>query len=231
MIIHMRFFLRDAFFDTSSTLMGHTGGIANGLIHDPTASVDPFFVPDLKHFVLKLRRENFGRDLVSVSLMRGRDHGLPGYVHYLNYCFGYKVKDWNDLETFMPKEQIVEMKKIYRHWLDIEMYFGGFAERRIGDAAMGPTFACIIGLQYFNTKYGDRFYFEHGHEAGSFTPAQLENIRHVSSLSNILCKAGYIESAQPNAFFLESSHNAKIPCQSYPELDYSLWADNHGSYS
>ena len=57
-----------------------------------------------------------------------------------------------------------------RHWKDIDLFVGGVSERLISGAAFGPTFACINGIQFYNFKYGDRFYFEHGYQAGSFTP-------------------------------------------------------------
>jgi hypothetical protein len=39
---------------------------------------------------------------------------------------------------------------------------------------LGPTFACLNGIQFHHWKYGDRFYFEHGGEAGSFTIGNFE---------------------------------------------------------
>ena len=49
------------------------------------------------------------------------------------------------------------------------MFVGGISERKFDKAAFGPTFACLTGIQFHHLKYGDRFYFEHGNEAGSFT--------------------------------------------------------------
>jgi peroxidase len=53
----------------------------------------------------------------------------------------------------------------------------------------GPTFSCVIGKQFSDLKFGDRFYFEHMGESGSFTPAQLNSIRQ-TSLSKVICDNG-----------------------------------------
>lgn len=52
---------------------------------------------------------------------------------------------------------------------DIDLFVGGLAENKAFGSILGPTFGCLNGIQFFHWKYGDRFYFEHGHEAGSFT--------------------------------------------------------------
>lgn len=98
------FLLRDAFFETSSVHFGHVSfnviysilifviskvaGIIKGLVEDPTSSIDPFFVPDIKNFLYKVRSEHFGRDLPAFNILRGREHGVPGYTNYLQFCFG-----------------------------------------------------------------------------------------------------------------------------------------------
>ncbi|CAG2106611.1 unnamed protein product [Medioppia subpectinata] len=232
------FLLRENFFEPTAVSLGHAGGILKGLISDPTASSDPFFTGDVKNFLYKLRTENFGRDLPAFNIQRGRDHGVPGYIYYLDYCFG--------------------------HWRDIDLFVGGVSERRISDAAFGPTFACINGIQFYHFKFGDRFYFEHGYQPGSFSPG----IGETSTYSWAECPKGvYLTPhsgphlpalmafnfitlnlvtdftssmaisqdhlVQPNVFFHASPHNPLMPCQAYPEIDYGLWAESsydHSSY-
>lgn len=59
---------------------------------------------------------------------------------------------------------------------DIDLFTGGLSERPNQGAVIGPTFTCIIGIQFYHLKYGDRFYFEHGGQTGSFTPGSHFNI-------------------------------------------------------
>jgi peroxidase len=53
---------------------------------------------------------------------------------------------------------------------DLDLFSAGLAEYPLPGGAVGPTFTCIIGIQFYNLKYGDRFWFEHGHQVGSFSP-------------------------------------------------------------
>lgn len=56
---------------------------------------------------------------------------------------------------------------------DLDLFSAGLAEYPLPGAAIGPTFTCIIGIQFYNLKYGDRFWFEHGYQVHSFTPGNL----------------------------------------------------------
>lgn len=56
---------------------------------------------------------------------------------------------------------------------DIDLYIGGVSEKHFTDAAIGPTFSCLVGIQYYHAKFGDRYWYEHGGQSGSFTPGKL----------------------------------------------------------
>ena len=56
---------------------------------------------------------------------------------------------------------------------DIDLFSAGLAEYPLPGAAVGPTFTCIIGIQMYNLKYGDRFWFEHKDQVASFSPGKL----------------------------------------------------------
>ena len=137
-----------------------------------------------------------------------------------------------------------------RNWKDIDLFVGGISERLIAGAAFGPTFACINGIQFYNFKFGDRFYFEHGYQSGSLSPgiyifclrvfifiillifnyilAQLDNIRKYSSLSSLICKTHPEVSSMPENPFIKSSGYYKS-CHSFPEINYLLWMDKKKS--
>lgn len=57
---------------------------------------------------------------------------------------------------------------------DVDLFSAGLAEYPLPGAAVGPTFTCIIGIQMYNLKYGDRFWFEHKDQVGSFTPGECD---------------------------------------------------------
>ena len=47
-------------------------------------------------------------------------------------------------------------------------------ERKVQGALLGPTFQCLVGDQFKRLKFGDRFWYEEGGQANSFTPGNLE---------------------------------------------------------
>ena len=67
---------------------------------------------------------------------------------------------------------------------DLDLFSAGLAEYPLPGAAVGPTFTCIIGIQFYNLKYGDRFWFEHKNQIGSFTPGMLITIQYILYCNN-----------------------------------------------
>lgn len=229
------FLLRNKFFEMSDIWLGNAFGILRGFLEQPDNDVEQFIVTDVKDFLFFNPRTEGVRmpsvlDLSAININRGRDHGVPGYVYYLEYCTGNEIKSWKDLTQFIPEERVGQLKSVYRHYRDIDLFVGGLSETESLGSILGPTFACLNGIQFHHWKYGDRFYFEHGGEAGSFTLEQLNNIRQTTSLSNIMCKTGVTDYIQVNAQFRPSETNPKIPCDSLPEIDYLLWREDVYNY-
>ena len=50
----------------------------------------------------------------------------------------------------------------FRDYKDIDLYVGGALENKM------KTFKYLLGIQFFHWRFGDRFYFEHSGQAGSF---------------------------------------------------------------
>lgn len=57
----------------------------------------------------------------------------------------------------------------FRSVRDVDLIIGGISEKHVPGAVLGPTFACLTGMQFHHWKFGDRYYFEHGDQPGSFT--------------------------------------------------------------
>lgn len=130
-------------------------------------------------------------------------------------------------------------KIFFRDVQDVDLFIAGMAERPLSSGGggyghgngsgsrLGPTFSCIVGGQLYAMKYGDRYWYEHGGQAGSFTGAQLSNIRATASLAGLLCQTSAVGAIQPRPFYLPDSTagNPLLSCDSYPELDYRLWRE------
>ena len=108
------FNLKQAYFEMSLIHLGETNGIIRGLVSEPAFEIDPYFAVAVKDFLYQSPNRTFGLDLATTNIMRGRDHGLPSYIYYLDYCFGHKVNSWSDLLRYIPKEQVYTLREIYK---------------------------------------------------------------------------------------------------------------------
>lgn len=46
-------------------------------------------------------------------------------------------------------------------------------ERDVDGSILGHTFQCIVAEQFYRTRVGDRFFYDNGEMAHSFTPGEL----------------------------------------------------------
>jgi hypothetical protein len=220
------FWLKDWFFDPKLMYDCQIDAMVKGFVHDHSMVVDPWIGGDVHNYLYRTRKEPVGSDLPAFNIQRSRDHGIPPYHVYLKFCFGYEANSWEDLGKFIPYEQLHIFKGIYKDWRDLELWPAGVSERKFPDADVGPTFACVLGIQYYHIKFGDRYFYSHGHQTGSFKPDQLANIKHVSTLSSFLCHTtDRLESMQKHAFFPAGGYNTHIPCKSMPQINYNLWKE------
>ena len=104
-----------------------------------------------------------GLDLVALNINRGRDHGLPGYVTVLENCLERSITgDWEVMGEFFEPDVLQALQGVYQSIFDIDLFIGGISERKVPGALVGPVFQCIIGEQFFATRYGDRSVLELG---------------------------------------------------------------------
>ena len=117
-------------------------------------------------------KRDFGLDLVSLNLWRGRDHGLPGYNAYRQICGMSLATTFEELLPVMEKSVVDRLALVYHSVDDIDLFVGGLVERHLPGSMLGPVFSCIIADQFSRLKEGDRFYYEHGSQINSFTPGK-----------------------------------------------------------
>ena len=177
-----------------------------------------------------------GLDLIALNIQRGRDHGLPTYVTVLRACTDIIVNDWDDLSAVIEPAVIDRLRSVYADVADVDLFIGGLSERRaprgrVGRAQVGPTFQCLIGKQFFDVRYGDRFFYDVGGMEYSFTEPQLAEIRK-SSWARILCDTlgaefgGDFSQVQPLAFLAAGiPPNFEVTCSAYavPRVDLSVF--------
>ena len=103
---------------------------------------------------------------------------------------------------------------------------GGLAETPLHGGLVGPTFACIIGIQFRNLRKCDRFWYENGNPLIRFTEAQLAEIRKVT-LSKVICNnCDQVTNIQRAMFDIPDPFlNPRVPCNALPEINLELWKE------
>ena len=114
-----------------------------------------------------------GLDLVSLNIQRGRDHGLPGYTKWREYCGLPKPLKFDDLKGDMDPEALDSISKLYDNVDDVDLYTGALAEVTKGDGLVGPTFTCLIADQFERLQLGDKYWYETPDEPGSFNEGTI----------------------------------------------------------
>lgn len=134
-----------------------TSQLTSNLFEDPVAN---FTIP-------------CGLDLVSLNIQRGRDHGLPGYTVWREYCGLGKVETFDDLEGYLNHQDLEQISMLYESIDDIDLYTGALSEIPKSDSLVGPTFTCLIIDQFARLQKGDRFWYEYAEQPYPFTEGKL----------------------------------------------------------
>ncbi|RWS28959.1 peroxidasin-like protein [Leptotrombidium deliense] len=220
--------LRENFFTPFGFNDGQLDAVMRGLISQAAQNRDPFISSDMKNHLYRPKDSPYGLDLPAFNVQRGRDHGIASYTHYLKFCFDDKIYSWEELDQYMPTSQRLRLQKIYKSVYDIDLFTAGLMEYPLPGAAVGPTFTCLIGIQMYNLKFGDRFWFEHENQVGSFTSQQLQELKKVTLAKIICANSDNIKHIQKNVFRGESKRNPIVPCNSLHDTDLRAWRDVPG---
>ena len=184
-----------------------------GLLHQNAQKVDGSFADELTNHLFTehspKRHTHFGGDLVARNLQRGRDHGIPDYNTFRKICNLAPITSFDQKPLEMSHDMWNRFKSLYRNVGDIDLYMGGISEIPVdSDALLGPTFSCLIGLQFHNMKYGDRFFFSHRSTSLNYLQRFMLEME-TRTLSQVICSNTNIERVQGRAF--ESPHKFSNP--------------------
>ncbi|CAG0921300.1 unnamed protein product, partial [Notodromas monacha] len=173
-----------------------------GLVNQVAQAMDDSVTQEVTNHLFQMPGMPFGFDLAAFNMQRGREQGVPSYNQFRHFCGLPKARHWHDLLGTMPNSTVKRYSEIYGAPDDIDLWSGGLSERPLPGSLVGPTFACIIGLQFRDLKVGDRFWFENGGWPNSFTLEQLQEIRQMK-LSRLICdNSDKIEEVQVYAMVL-----------------------------
>jgi len=198
--------------------------LLRGYIVTAQRKLDPYYDPMISLYLLKDQR-NFGLDIGTFNIHRGRDYALRSYNDYREICGLKRAYDWKDFHDWIDPKDVELLKKHYRHVDNVELYVAGLMERHQYDAVVGPTWWCIIAQQFKNWRTGDRYFYDLGDQPHSFTLPQLDQSRHMS-MAAILCTVTHVKHVPAFAFHTISDGNPLIPCSDYeaiPRLQFGPW--------
>ena len=107
------------------------------------------------------------------------------------------------------------LSELYETPDDIDLFVGGLAEFSLRGGLSGPTFNCIKSKMFKKVLNGDRFFFTHKNQAGSFSPKQLKQLRR-RTLRDVICENTEVAKARRSVFSLEGK---MIDCDKVNSLD------------
>ncbi|XP_046553282.1 peroxidasin-like [Haliotis rubra] len=175
--------IRKMFFDTSFVTNGYDD-VLDGLMTWSSQATDKAFTQGIvDHLFENTVESGIGFDLVSLNIQRGRDHGLPPYLDFVNHISKVPaVKKLFSDDLTVPKCAL----DLYSCVNDVDLFVGGLREKPVKRGLLGPTFGFILAKQFENLRLGDRFWYERADKERIFTAAQLTEIRR-TSLARVIC--------------------------------------------
>ena len=196
-----------------------TDGLVRGLMVDSADPVDEFLNSVLTSKLFPKIPGGLGGDLASLNIQRGRDHGIPSYRRWQQFCeqiFPGHIVSLRDNKTEETLRWLYG-EEGFREGMDL--WVGGLAEERLPGAQIGPTFACILGLTFTKLRDGDRFWYEADYQ---FSTMQIRSLQQ-SSLGRVVCdNSDNIQRVSKDVF---RSDSVRVSCDELPAIDLLLWRD------
>ena len=135
--------------------------LLRGLLGTSMETMDQFITQEVTNHLFETKSKPFsGMDLAALNIQRARDHGIRPYNDYRALCNLKRARTWEDLSREITPEIITRLKQTYEHVDDIDLFPGGLAETSLHGGLVGPTFACIIAMQFRQLRKCDRFWWD-----------------------------------------------------------------------
>lgn len=162
-------------------------------------------------------------DLAAINIQRSRDHGIPPYNKFRQFCNMSEVNNFDDLAGEISEKSVRDkLEELYGSVDNIDVWVGGILEDQVEGGKVGPLFRCLLLEQFARLRDGDRFWYEN---PSVFEAEQLRQIKE-TSLARILCdNSDNIDTIGENVFLLPAVQDGLISCDDLPSIDFRYWAD------
>ncbi|CAI6360862.1 unnamed protein product [Macrosiphum euphorbiae] len=205
-----------------------------GMVNQASQAMDDAVTSQVTNHLFQEPANDYGKDLASINIQRAREHGIPSYSAWRQYCKLPAIKSWSSMLTDISNATVKAYYDLYTTPEDVDLWSAGVSERSIEDSIVGPTFGCIIAKTFSDLKKGDRFWYENSGLPNSFTLEQLTEIKKIK-LSRVLCdNSDNIVTIQPFALELPSQQkNNRVSCKGHilPQIDLWAWKEYTGCCS
>ncbi|XP_043980338.1 eosinophil peroxidase [Gambusia affinis] len=165
-------------------------------------------------------------DLGALNLQRGRDHGLPGYSSWRQFCNLSVPNTMSDLAEILGNLTLArKLELLYGTPHNIDVWVGAISEPALPGGRVGPLLSCLLTIQFRALRDGDRFWWERN---GVFTRTQRRHLHNVS-LSRIICDNSHISRVPVDPFSRTESPEDMLACSHplIPHLDLGPWKEPH----
>ncbi|XP_051540923.1 eosinophil peroxidase-like [Myxocyprinus asiaticus] len=160
-------------------------------------------------------------DLAALNMQRSRDHGIPGYNAWRQFCGLSIPQNEQELAVVMNNTELARrLIELYKTPANIDVWLGGVAEPFVPGGRVGPLFACLISMQFKHIRQGDRLWWENKEV---FTTKQKASLASVS-LARIICDNTGIRNVPSDPFRFSSSASFNS-CDNIPAFDLTPWIE------
>ncbi|VVD00945.1 unnamed protein product [Leptidea sinapis] len=163
-------------------------------------------------------------DLAAMNIQRGRDHGIPAYTKWRDFCNMTEVNSFDDLANEISDPSVrAKLKDLYGSVFNIDVWVGGILEDQVEGGMVGPLFRCLLIEQFQRLRSGDRFWYEN---PSTFKSDQLRELKLKTNLARIICdNADNIDTINQNVFVLPEIQEGLMSCDDLPKIDLRYWMD------
>ena len=211
--------LRESFFNIQSINARGINPTMFGLVGNQSNTVDSKFAFGLARRLFVRPGESGHMDLTAFNIQRGRDHGIPTYGRWRQFCGLPAITTFAALGTVMPASVAQDFSTIFSSPGDIDLFAAGISETPTGGFQTGPTFQCLFRQQFERLRDGDRYFYLN---PGVFSTQQQRNEIQKTSMAKILCdNLNGIVSVNSDAFV--QTRNKRTSCSSIPGVNLSLF--------
>ncbi|XP_053565790.1 peroxidasin homolog [Bombina bombina] len=162
-------------------------------------------------------------DLAAINIQRGRDHGIPPYNDFREFCNLTSAQDFEDLKIEIKNQEIREkLRSLYGTPKNVDLFPALMVEELLPGSLLGPTLMCLLVTQFRRIRDGDRFWYTN---PGVFASDQLHQVKQ-SSLARVICDNGdTILQLQKDVFQMATSPQDMQDCKDIPHIDLRFWQE------